>query len=158
MASLDTFQEWLMLLGAASSSAHQSTFESDTLTHFSFNFFLSSGITSCCLWISFFPPALSAQRAWRFGYGWAGIWLYKGERQLAWFKQDLIKTFLLLPAGSSESLCAHCITEKYLRNNWSQESHMPVAWDSSFTLSSFLCYLPTADVNQQNKHWTGMFL
>lgn len=28
-----------MLLGAASSSAHQSTFESDTLTHFSFIFF-----------------------------------------------------------------------------------------------------------------------
>lgn len=32
--------------GLPSSSAHQSTFESDTLTHFPFNLFLSSGITS----------------------------------------------------------------------------------------------------------------
>lgn len=75
--------------------------------------------------------------------------------RLTWFKQDL--NFLLLSARSKQSLCAHRISEKYLRNNWSQESHMPVPWDSSFTLRSFLCYLPTADINQQNKHWTGVF-
>ena len=61
--------------GLPSSSAPQSIFESVTLTHLPFN--LSCPLESFFVLLVFLfsSSPFSAQRAWRFGYGWASTWL-----------------------------------------------------------------------------------